>query len=125
LRCAYFFGFASKIQYMKKNIFIIIKYCSVLVAVCSLTAVILWFGVINDENTTVVTTQPTAFVEYKYYLGDYRGNLAVYNSGEDMPIEVFNIHTSSLPGPDYQRILQRIGARDEEELQLLIEEYTS
>ena len=113
------------IQYMKNNISIIIKYCAVLAAVFSLTAGILWFGVINDENSTVVTTQPAVSVEYKYYLGDYRGNLAVYNSGEDMPIEVFNIHTSSLPGPDYQKILQRIGARNEEELQLLIEEYTS
>ena len=67
------------------------------------------------------STQPA----YHYTLRDYNGLLAVYTGDNPEPIQIFEIFTDSLPPQDSARIRAGIGARDEKELQALIEDYTS
>ncbi len=58
-----------------------------------------------------------------YVLGEYNGYIAVFCGDE--PSEVFECKLSSLPEEEAQKLREGIHAKNEEELQLLIEAYTS
>jgi len=62
---------------------------------------------------------------FLYYLRDFEGMLAVFMADSTEPFQIYEIFTDSLPPEDSQRLRFGIGARDELELQRLIEDYTS
>ncbi len=60
-----------------------------------------------------------------YILKDYNGHLAVFNYGESSPIEEFDVPTESFGEYDKNMLKKGIAAYSDEELQKLIEDYTS
>lgn len=62
---------------------------------------------------------------YNYILSDYNGYIALFEASNNEPIEVYNILTDSLPSNDILTIKNGIYANTVDELNLIIEEYTS
>jgi len=62
---------------------------------------------------------------FLYYLRDFEGMLAVFAADNPEPLHIYEIFTDSLPPEDGRRLRFGIGARNEAELQRLIEDYTS
>ena len=70
----------------------------------------------------LINTQKT---NYKYILSDHNGYIALFDTTKQEPIEVYNILTESLPLKDINKIKNGIYANSIDELNILIEEYTS
>lgn len=62
-------------------------------------------------------------VESYYILKDDNGRLALYYSEKSLPLETYDIFTSSLPERDREKILKGIRADSTEELIKLLENY--
>lgn len=60
-----------------------------------------------------------------YTICDYNGKIAVFKNGERSPEKVFDVYSSSLPKEEYENILSGIKIKDDDELQELIEAYSS
>lgn len=60
-----------------------------------------------------------------YMLGAYQRKIASFQTGRAEPMEVFDIYLDSLPVVNQQELLRGIPAQSKEELQRLIEDYTS
>lgn len=77
------------------------------------------------DNGNIDHSAVTQSVENKFTLADYNGRLAIFESGSEKPIEVFEIQTSSLPEQDKEKLIVGISASSYEELLRLTEDYTS
>lgn len=73
------------------------------------------------ENNAV---KPSEATEKIYILKDFNGRLALFENNSDIPLEVFDIFTSSLPQKDIERLNKGIKT-SYEELEGLLEEYLS
>ncbi len=58
-----------------------------------------------------------------YTLKDYNGQLALFINNNDIPAETYNIFTKSLPKTDAEALINGIIAKNEEELNKMLEEY--
>ncbi len=67
---------------------------------------------------------PKEQTDTQYIMRDYDGRIAVFRNGEDYPEEVFDIFTSSLPQEEWERMINGIAIKDNQELQEMIEAYT-
>lgn len=76
---------------------------------------------------TDISKDPAAYSteSYSYYLRDCEGKIALFAANSETPLEVYDILTSSLPAQDSARLLGGIGAASREQLQALLEDYTS
>jgi hypothetical protein len=83
------------------------------------------FDIPNTKNTTQVKIVNTEKNNYKYILSDYKGYIALYEITKRQPIKIFNILTESLPFKDINKIKNGIYVSSLDELNALIEEYTS
>lgn len=82
----------------------------------------------KEENINLTATSEKANVnkhQSGYYLGEYEGKLATFSTESDEPLEVFDVFVSSLPEDDIKKICDGIYASNEDELQRLIEDFTS
>ena len=59
----------------------------------------------------------------KYFLGEYNGNLAIFNTEESLPTEILDIILDSLPERDIKRIKNGIASNDLNEIIKVIEDY--
>ena len=90
-----------------------------------ITAVVLAVCAAAFFTVSAITTQraePDA--SEMYVLRDYNGRIAVFACGEDEPLEVFDIFTSSLPKSEAERVYKGITVEGGEALQRLIEDFT-
>ena len=70
--------------------------------------------------------QPVEQAVYRYVARDYNGKIAIYPSAQAVkPQYVTDFDTAALPQRDRELLQQGIGLRDEEELQMLLEDYGS
>lgn len=70
--------------------------------------------------------QPVEQAVYRYVARDYNGKIAIYPSAQALqPQYVTDFDTAALPQRDRELLQQGIGLRDEEELQMLLEDYGS
>lgn len=100
----------------------------ILCAVCLIfSAAILTTDAIRTSVTGAETNvSPTQQAEQApYMLGEYQGRIASYRTGSTEPMEVFDIYLDSLPTVNQQELLHGIPAQTIQELQRLIEDYTS
>lgn len=85
-------------------------------------------SIIININKTKTATKAIETVtqrnNYKYEIKDYKGRIAVYVYGKELPIEIFEIYTDSLPNKDSDMIKNGINISNEKELQQKIEELT-
>ena len=101
-----------------KNKFII---TTLVIILCTLT-VIYNLNKIKSRNATSRTI--TEASNYEYIIKDYKGRVAIYKYGKNLPLEIFDIYTDSLPEADSLKIYKGINITNEKELQKIIEDYT-
>lgn len=77
------------------------------------------------NNKTEIPYTESITEEKHYILKDFDGRLALFSNESGVPIEIYNIFTDSLPEEDKSEIKTGIKAKNEEELQKLIEAYLS
>lgn len=68
---------------------------------------------------------PSAPTKTEYTLSVYDGRIAVFENSDSQPIEVFDVYVSSLPYNEQVELRNGLTAADRDELQRLIEDYTS
>ena len=81
----------------------------------------------NDEKReTEVINAETVITEKEYYiLKEYNGNIASFRCNDENPIDIFDVSVNSFGEYDKQALYKGIVAYSEEELNRLIEDYTS
>jgi len=104
----------------QKSILIVLIICTFIVCLFFVVFIIKSYSP-KKEFIKETTTYPVA----GYLLGEYEGKLATYSTNSDIPIEVFDVFVSSLPLEDKEEIEEGIYANSEEELQSLVEDFTS
>lgn len=100
----------------------------ILCAICLIfSAVVLTTDAIRTSvtGTETSTSSMQETVRAPYMLGEYQGKVASYHTGNSEPLEVFDIYLDSLPTVNQQELLRGIPAQSLQELQRLIEDYTS
>lgn len=60
-----------------------------------------------------------------YTIAEYQGKIAVFKNGENVPMDIYNVYVSTLPQHDKTLLEQGIKIETPEELQKIIEDYTS
>ena len=61
--------------------------------------------------------------EIQYFLGEFKGNLAIFKSNSATPIEILDVQLSSLPERDIERIKNGIVADSLAEIIKIVEDY--
>jgi len=80
----------------------------------------------NEKKETEVINAETIVSEEKYYiLKEYNGKIASFYYDDEDPIDVFDVSVNSFGEYDKQALYKGIVAYSEEELNRLIEDYTS
>ncbi len=79
----------------------------------------------TEPETKVINAETVASSEQIYVLREYNGKVASFYKGEETPIDVFNVSVDSFGEYDKQALYRGIIAYGEEELNKLIEDYTS
>ncbi|MBR5201979.1 MAG: BofC C-terminal domain-containing protein [Clostridia bacterium] len=96
----------------------------VVFAVITITVLGVLFVTLDKDVSEKVIENPY-FAEDYYILSEYNGKIAVFKNQERIPIDIYDIYVTTLPQHD--RVLLENGIRIEtpDELQKLIEDYTS
>ncbi len=79
---------------------------------------------LNKDIEKQQTRQQIINDEY-YTVKDYNGKIAVFKNSENIPITVYDSYTSLLPEYDKKLLKEGIRVKDTNELQKIIEDYTS
>lgn len=61
--------------------------------------------------------------ETKYFLGEFKGNLAIYQTNNQVPLEVLDVYIESLPERDIERIKSGVFADTLNEIMMIAEDY--
>lgn len=60
-----------------------------------------------------------------YLIKEYKGNIAVFENGEDKPFRVTDIEVKNLPEADQKELKGGVEAPNDDKLQTLLEDYLS
>lgn len=74
----------------------------------------------KESEAPGVLTETTSVY---YTLKSYKGRVALFINDNTLPVEIFELFTSSLPEADIKNLERGIVAKNENELQILLEEY--
>ncbi len=96
----------------------------VVFTVLTITVLGVLFVTLNKDVQEKVIENPYLMNDY-YTMAEYKGKIAVFKNNENVPIDIYDVYVSTLPQHD--RILLEKGIKIEtpEELQSIIEDYTS
>lgn len=95
-----------------------------IVTVCLIfIGVAAWISVFIPSGSTAVT-QPKSPSELRF-LGEWNGQVALFEAETDEPIEVYEITVRTLPEEEQARLRERIPVNNEAELETLLENYGS
>lgn len=104
---------------MKNKIF---KY--VVFAVICISVLGTLFVTLNNDLDGKVIENPYLASDY-YTVAEYQGKIAVFKNNENVPIDIYDTYVSTLPQHDRTLLEEGIRIETTEELQKLIEDYTS
>ena len=79
----------------------------------------------KDAETRVINAETVVTSEKTYVLKEYNGKIASFYYGEETPIEIFDVSVDGFGEYDKQALNEGIKAYNIEELNKLIEDYTS
>ena len=82
----------------------------------------------TDEKSSVSAAdnrKETPVVTSGYIVKNYKGNIAVFENGKDTPFRTTGIVIKELPPADRTLLEKGIDASDQEELNLILEDYCS
>ncbi len=103
---------------MKKHFVII----TLIVILCTISVL---YNLNKIKTTVTATREITESYNYQYTIKDYKGRIAVFKYGKELPLEIYEIYTDSLPKSDSNKIHSGINITDEKELEKMIEDYIS
>ncbi len=98
---------------------------------CFLFACVIVFFIasfMSDQNTENIAVNPdTEFIENSsyYIVKEYKGNVAVFESGKETPFRITEVHLAELPSADRKLLEKGIKASNQEELNCILEDYCS
>ncbi len=101
---------------MKKHVILI----TVIIILCTISII---YSISKFNPSSATTKEITEVNHYKYTIKDYKGRIAIFKYGKDLPLEIFDIYTDSLPKTDSTKIQEGINISDEKELQKAIEDF--
>lgn len=79
----------------------------------------------SDKSETEVINAETVVSDERYILKEYNGKIASFYYNDENPIDIFDVSVNSFGEYDKQSLYKGIIAHSEEELNRLIEDYTS
>lgn len=79
----------------------------------------------NNKKPETKTINAETYKSDIYILREYNGKLAVFNGDDNAPSEIFDVYVNSFGEVDRKALYKGITAYSEEELNRLIEDYTS
>ncbi len=91
------------------------------VCICAFTVL---FISLNKDTSEIVKENPY-LTETRYKVAEYQGKIAVFKNNSEIPLDIFDEYVSALPLHDRELLEKGILAETEEELQKIIEDYTS
>ena len=96
----------------------------VVFAVLSITILGVLFATLDKDIKEKVVENPYIMEDY-YTLSEYKGKIAVFKNQESVPIDIYDVYITTLPQHDRTLLEKGIHIETPEELQRLIEDYTS
>lgn len=93
-------------------------------AIC-VFAFALLFAMINNDKNSIGNKDPGAEAKDYYTVAEYDGKIAVFKNEENIPLEIFDSYAAVLPEADRELLRNGIRVNSTEELQKIIEDYTS
>ena len=96
----------------------------VVFAVLSITILGVLFATLDKDINEKVVENPYLMEDY-YTLSEYKGKIAVFKNQESVPIDIYDVYITTLPQNDRTLLEKGIHIETPEELQRLIEDYTS
>lgn len=102
---------------MKRHVIIL----TFTIILCTISII---YNLSKIKPTSATTKEITEATKYQYTIKDYKGRIAVFKYGKEIPLEIYEIYTDTLPLTDSTKIREGINIRDETELQKAIEDYT-
>ncbi len=104
---------------MKNKIFWLVVF-----AVLAITVLGVLFVTLDKDIENKIIENPYLIEDY-YTLSEYKGKIAVFKNQESIPIDIYDVYVSTLPQHDRNLLEKGIRIETPEELQRLIEDYTS
>lgn len=93
------------------------------VAICLLVAT---FIIYTNNNSNQLEKEIITETKTTYYvIKEYNGRIALFVNNNELPKETYEIFTSSLPSEDAEKIRKGITVTNENDLQRILEDYTS
>lgn len=102
---------------MKRHVIIL----TFTIILCTISII---YNLSKFKSTSATTKEITEAINYRYTIKDYKGRVAVFKYGKEIPLEIYEIYTDTLPSTDSMKIREGIHISDETELQKAIEDYT-
>lgn len=96
----------------------------VFTVICILTLLLL-FILIGAQRSDKKPENTTAPKSNYYTVSEYQGKVAVFKNSDNIPFEIYDSYVAVLPEHDRQLLKNGIRANNGEELQKIIEDYTS
>ncbi|MBE6804466.1 MAG: hypothetical protein E7528_06175 [Ruminococcaceae bacterium] len=96
----------------------------VVFAVLTITVLGVLFVTLDKDVQEKVIENPYLLDDY-YTLSEYKGKIAVFRNQETVPTDIYDVYVSTLPQHDRTLLEKGIRIETPEELQRLIEDYTS
>ena len=96
----------------------------VVFAVLTITVLGVLFVTLDKDVEEKVIENPYLINDY-YTMAEYKGKIAVFKNNDSVPMDVFDVYVSTLPQHDRTLLENGIHIETSEELQKLIEDYTS
>ena len=96
----------------------------VVFVVIAITVVGVLFVTLDKDIDEKVVENPYLMEDY-YTLSEYKGKIAVFKNQESVPIDIYDVYVTTLPQHDRTLLEKGIHIETSEELQKLIEDYTS
>ena len=94
------------------------------ICVSAAAAAAISFSALSSKEKIPVA-EPDLTVVNGYYLVEHNGKIGVFTPGISEPIMVIDVNVNTLPDHDREALENGIYARDEEELNKRIEDYSS
>ena len=92
--------------------------------ICVFSFVLLFIMIYTDNSRAVPENPDTVQNDY-YTVTEYEGKIAVFKNEDNIPFEIYDSFTAVLPETDRELLKKGIIANSTEELQRIIEDYTS
>ena len=75
----------------------------------------------NSEEQLIINTAP----EFMYYLKETEEKIGIYKYNENDPFRILDVYTYTLPYADQYELESGILVKDDEKLNMIIEDYES